>query len=149
VLSKATMISLVSLILIGGGVLRIKYEVVFLRKILKGLENDLEKSTDNLNVLRAEWSYLNDPSRLEKLSEKYLKDLRPTENSQITNCNDLDNWALTHRDDYSKRKDTKSASKNELREPDKSQKSDQDLRRKSFDEFIKSSLKENSEEQLN
>jgi hypothetical protein len=138
----------VCLILIGGGVMRIKYEVVFLRKVLKDLESELERSTDSLNILQAEWSYLNDPSRLEKLSEKYLKDMRPTENSQIINCNDLDSGVFVNKNNSAKRSVTKQTN-SEAHNHNKYPKSDRDLQRKSFDEFIKSSLEDRTEEQYN
>lgn len=82
-LNKAILVSLVVLIFVGICVSRVKYEVVFLRNRLKDINMKIEKYSDDLRVYGAEWSYLNQPKRLKKLCEKYLKNLRPTENKQI------------------------------------------------------------------
>ncbi|MDR0630708.1 MAG: hypothetical protein LBF70_01595 [Holosporales bacterium] len=94
-LNRSTIISLTALVLLGIGVSRIKYEVLFLRKTLKNSEKELERLRDNFNVLSAEWSYLNAPKRLKKLCEKYLKDMRPIENSQIMNYSNLNKYKFS------------------------------------------------------
>ncbi|MDR1391115.1 MAG: hypothetical protein LBI95_01960 [Holosporales bacterium] len=75
--------SLLLLVFVGVFVSVIKYEVVFLRNSLKEVNEKIERYSDDLAVYEAEWSYLNDPKRLKFLCEKYLKNLRPTENRQI------------------------------------------------------------------
>ncbi len=75
--------SLLFLIFVGICVSRVKYEVVFLRNHLKSINIKIEQFSDDLRVYGAEWSYLNDPKRLKTLCEKYLKNLKPTENKQI------------------------------------------------------------------
>jgi hypothetical protein len=60
-----------------------KYEVSLQKKNLTTLEKDIELYIDDIKVLRAEWSCLNDPKRLKNLCEKYLKNMKPIENSQI------------------------------------------------------------------
>ena len=82
-MNKSVVISLLFLILIGVGVSIVKYEVVFLRKKLNTIEKEIETCNDDLKVLGAEWSYLNDPKRLKTLCEKYLKTMKPIENNQI------------------------------------------------------------------
>ena len=82
-MNKLLIFSLLALLLIGGIVSRIKYEVVFLKDQLKNVNSKIEQYTDDLKVYNAEWSYLNSPARLKKLCEKYLKNLSPTENKQI------------------------------------------------------------------
>jgi len=39
---------------------------------IKSLANNIGAEKENIKVLETEWSYLNRPSRLEKLAEKYL-----------------------------------------------------------------------------
>jgi hypothetical protein len=84
-MNRAIVISLSILILIGIGVSRIKYEVVFLRKNLQEINKELDKCLDDIKVYTAEWSYLNTPQRLKALSTKYLKNMKPLENNQIIN----------------------------------------------------------------
>jgi hypothetical protein len=147
--NKSTLISLGALILIGMGVLRTKYEVVFLRKTLRDLEIELEKSTESLNILSAEWSYLNDPSRLEKLCEKYLKGMRPTENSQVIRYEDLDKCTFNQKGDVQKGDAGKENIGKELTDHSKKQSTKRELQKKSFDEFIKNSLNNSMKEQYN
>ena len=82
-MNKSLVISLVFLILVGIGVSRVKYEVVFLRKNLTNTQKEIEQCSDDLKVLRAEWSYLNNPKRLKILCEKHLKFMKPIESSQV------------------------------------------------------------------
>jgi hypothetical protein len=42
------------------------------RAKLAGLSQDARKEEESIRVLQAEWSYLNQPDRLEKLSQQYL-----------------------------------------------------------------------------
>ena len=82
-MNKNFVLSAIGLILLGIGVSRIKYEVVFLRKHLKHLESEIGRISDDIKVYGAEWSYLNNPKRLKKLAEKYLPKLKPMSNKQV------------------------------------------------------------------
>ncbi len=82
-MNKSIVIFVIFLVLVGGGVSRLKYEVVFLRKTLKTLTKETEKCMDNIKVLEAEWSYLNRPDRLKKLATKYLPDMKPVSLKQV------------------------------------------------------------------
>ncbi|TAL37422.1 MAG: hypothetical protein EPN97_05105 [Alphaproteobacteria bacterium] len=53
------------------------------RAKLAGLSQDARKEEESIRVLQAEWSYLNQPDRLEKLSKQYL-DLAPLKGRQFT-----------------------------------------------------------------
>lgn len=88
-MNKSIIISLVALVLIGIGVSRVKYEVVFLRKNLNSTQREIEQCSDDLKVLGAEWSYLNNPQRLKKLCEKHLKFMKPIENSQVISYDEI------------------------------------------------------------
>lgn len=88
-MNKSLIISLIVLIFVGIGVSRVKYEVVFLRKSLNETNSKIEKCQDDMRVLGAEWSYLNDPKRLRKLCEKYLPAMKPMENTQVVSYNKI------------------------------------------------------------
>ena len=88
-MNKSLVISLIAIILVGVGVSRVKYEVVFLRKNLRNTQTEIEQCIDDIKVLGAEWSYLNSPKRLKKLCEKHLKLMKPIDNTQIMSYDKL------------------------------------------------------------
>jgi hypothetical protein len=59
----------------------VKYEVKDLEHRLAGLNSEIHRNQETIHILRAEWSYLNDPVRLRTLSEKHLgmKPITPTQ----------------------------------------------------------------------
>lgn len=58
------------------------------RQKLSVLQRDLMDEEETLRVLQAEWSYLNQPERLEKLSREYLK-LAPMKGQQFAKADSL------------------------------------------------------------
>lgn len=60
----------------------VKYEARALDEEIVGLRKDIETERDGVAVLRAEWSLLNRPERIERLAQKYLK-LAPARASQL------------------------------------------------------------------
>lgn len=50
----------------------VKDRVQTLQMQIAQAEDELEAETESLNVIAAEWEYLNRPERLRKLSSKYL-----------------------------------------------------------------------------
>ena len=59
-----------------------KYEARALDEDIGGLRKDIETERDGVAVLRAEWSLLNRPERIERLAEKHLK-LAPARPQQL------------------------------------------------------------------
>jgi cell division protein FtsL len=59
-----------------------KYEARALDEDIGGLRKDIETERDAVAVLRAEWSLLNRPERIERLAEKHLK-LAPARPQQL------------------------------------------------------------------
>ncbi|RAU22905.1 energy transducer TonB [Paramagnetospirillum kuznetsovii] len=57
---------------IGVGLFFIKHEVKDQERRLTSLTTEIQRNQETIHVLRAEWSYLNDPSRLRMLAEKHL-----------------------------------------------------------------------------
>ena len=57
---------------VGFGLFHVKYKVQTLEDDLRRLNAEITKEQEQLHVLRAEWSYLNQPSRLQELSARYL-----------------------------------------------------------------------------
>jgi cell division protein FtsL len=53
-------------------VFRITYQVDALEKELNALNQDILSEQETIHILNAEWSYLNDPTRLYDLAKRYL-----------------------------------------------------------------------------
>ena len=54
------------------GLYTVKYRVQAIKAEVAATERQLLEEKKNLHVLEAEWSYLNRPERLARLSDKYL-----------------------------------------------------------------------------
>ncbi len=70
------------IIVTAGGVFRMKYAVMDLEKKLKTINKKIIFFQKSKHLLDAEWSVLNSPKRLERLSTQHLK-LHPTKGQQI------------------------------------------------------------------
>ena len=66
----------------GYATIQFKYEVQALERELTQLDAKILRHQKAIHVLKAEWAYLNEPARLERLSRRYL-DLSPVRGSQI------------------------------------------------------------------
>jgi cell division protein FtsL len=73
---------LLLIFLAGGTLMKISYEVDAKQRELARLQTQITDDTESIRVLRAEWAYLNQPQRLEKLAAKYLT-LAPMQISQV------------------------------------------------------------------
>jgi cell division protein FtsL len=61
---------------------QVKYEARSLDEEIASLGKQIDEERDALAVLRAEWSLLNRPERIERLAQKYLK-LAPAQPQQL------------------------------------------------------------------
>ena len=59
--------------LMAYGLYNMKYEVKGLEGRLTGLNRQLLEQDEAIQVLRAEWSYLNRPARLQRLAQRHLE----------------------------------------------------------------------------
>lgn len=66
----------------GAALFNVSYDVSALEDRLTVLNRKIVADQEALHVLRAEWSFLNQPARLEELSQRYL-DLQPLAGAQI------------------------------------------------------------------
>ena len=67
---------------------QVKYEAHALDEQIAGLSRQIEAERDGIAVLRAEWSLLNRPERIERLAAKYLK-LAPPQPRQLVTLDSL------------------------------------------------------------
>lgn len=70
------------------GLFHVKYQVAALEEDLNRLNVATLREQNQIHVLEAEWSYLNRPSRLEELAERYLT-LKPLAPQQLTTVSAL------------------------------------------------------------
>ena len=56
----------------GTGLFMLKYEVQAQEQRLAGLHKDIMEAQEQIHVLKAEWSYLNEPARLREQTERHL-----------------------------------------------------------------------------
>ena len=66
----------------GIGMFLLKHEVQTRKSELDSLHERIVENQGTIRVLRAEWSHLNQPARIEALTRKYLG-FRPTESHQL------------------------------------------------------------------
>ena len=77
--------------LLSTGLYFLEYEVKQMERQLARLDDGLRQDRQAIQVLRAEWSYLTTPDRLQKLAAKHRRslDLSPASPAQITGLADL------------------------------------------------------------
>jgi cell division protein FtsL len=67
---------------VGFGLFHVKYQVQTLEDRLAKLNRAIVREQEQIHVLRAEWTYLDRPERIEQLAKKYLE-LAPPKASQV------------------------------------------------------------------
>ncbi|MDP9195802.1 MAG: hypothetical protein M3O22_03390 [Pseudomonadota bacterium] len=78
-----------SLAAVSGVVLfHTSYQAQILEDRLATLNRQILAEQESVRVLKAEWSYLNDPDRIERLSQQYLV-LQPTAGSQFASLDGI------------------------------------------------------------
>lgn len=82
------LVAVMAVILTSFALYRVKYEASSDAKRVAALRTDIATEEDTIAVLKAEWSHLNQPQRLQALSDRYL-DLKPVDVHQIITLQDL------------------------------------------------------------
>ncbi len=77
-----TLVAMGLLALMSVALFQVKYEVRDLETELRGLDKQVFVDEEAIQVLKAEWSFLNRPDRLQVLAERYL-DLEPVAALQV------------------------------------------------------------------
>ena len=74
--------------LVGFGMFVMKNKVQTLEKELAQINRNIQDDVKTIHVLNAEWSHLNNPSRLRQLASKHIS-LNPVQAEQIINYSAL------------------------------------------------------------
>lgn len=72
----------------GIGLFHAKYRVQALESELAELQQQIQRDRRSIHVLKAEWSYLNEPDRLAELARRHLE-LAPIAGSQLATLGDV------------------------------------------------------------
>jgi cell division protein FtsL len=75
-------------VIIGIGLFLLKYQVKALEGQLAQVNRDIRAQQEAIHVMKAEWSYLNDPERLRELTERHLG-MKPMRGEQMIQIADL------------------------------------------------------------
>jgi hypothetical protein len=81
-MQRSTALFLFLSLAIGFLLFQVKYEVVEIEEKLTQTLTQIKREKENIHILKAEWSHLNEPQRLQKLAEKFL-DVMPIKVEQI------------------------------------------------------------------
>jgi hypothetical protein len=87
-INRAALIWMVLAITSGTGLFLLKYEVRAMEDQLAQIKQQTLKNLEAVHVLKAEWSYLNHPTRLEDLGRRLLS-LEPVVAQQFASISDL------------------------------------------------------------
>jgi hypothetical protein len=81
-IGRGTLLSFVLAAVTGYGMYQLTYDVVGLEEELGERNRQILARQEAIHVLNAEWAYLNQPGRLQRLADRYL-DLRPLSVNQV------------------------------------------------------------------
>ncbi|MDR2832008.1 MAG: hypothetical protein LBV62_03805 [Rickettsiales bacterium] len=87
-------ISIVVFFLSIVGLFKVKLHVQSLNRELIKIKSEINLVQNDIKVLQAEWSYLNNPKRLASLVEKYLKNNSLILASQIKNLDSINGCSV-------------------------------------------------------
>ncbi|MBY0500724.1 MAG: hypothetical protein K2P93_01815 [Alphaproteobacteria bacterium] len=79
---QSTLLFVFLALIVGFVLFKVKYEVVEIEQKLAHAQHQIDRELENIHILRAEWSHLNEPQRLQKLAAKYL-DILPMKTDQV------------------------------------------------------------------
>ena len=76
---------------VAAGLYQLKHEMMLLEQSLARVNRAILGDQEAVHVLKAEWTYLNEPRRLEALSKRHLE-LAPLAAAQVITIDDLPTW---------------------------------------------------------
>jgi hypothetical protein len=87
-IGRGTLLWLALAIVAGAGLFHVSYRVQSLEEELTRVNRDILREQETIHLLRAEWSYLNEPTRLAELTRRHLA-LAPLSAGQMVRIEDL------------------------------------------------------------
>jgi cell division protein FtsL len=83
-----TLLWIALLMVAGGTVMHVSYQVRQVERHLSQLNRDTRQEQDKLRILTAEWETLNDPQRIDELSKRHLN-LEPTPIARVVSLDQI------------------------------------------------------------
>lgn len=87
-IGRGTVLWIVLAIVAGMGLFHVSYRVQSLEEELTQVNRQILREQEKLHVLRAEWSYVNEPTHLAELTRNHLQ-LAPLQATQMVRIEDL------------------------------------------------------------
>ena len=87
-IGRGTLLWLTLAIVAGAGLFHVSYRVQSLEEELTQANRDILREQETIHLLHAEWSYLNEPTRLAELTRRHLA-LAPLASGQMVRIEDL------------------------------------------------------------
>jgi hypothetical protein len=81
-MQRSTFFAFFLALFVGFILFKVKYEVVAVEEKLALILQQIKREKETIHILKAEWSHLNEPQRLQKLAEKFL-DIKAMKTDQI------------------------------------------------------------------
>ena len=85
---SSTLLILLITVAIGVGLSMVKYQVQDLEEQLVNLNREITNDREAIHVLKAEWSHLNEPMRLQALAGRYLG-MTPVSSTNIASRSEI------------------------------------------------------------
>lgn len=81
-MSRSTSLFFILSLVLGCILFKVKHEVVEIEQKISKATQQMRREKENIHILKAEWSHLNEPQRLKGLAQKFL-DIMPMKTEQI------------------------------------------------------------------
>lgn len=82
-MQRSTGFIIVLALIVGFVLFHVKYRVADAEAEFAKVSKLIKQERENMHILRAEWTYLNEPKRLQALAQKYL-DIIPVKTEQVS-----------------------------------------------------------------
>ncbi len=87
-ISRSALAGIIISICVAVALFQLKHKVNEQERELARVHSKIYTTEEAIHILQAEWSYLNEPGRLQMLAEKHLK-LSPSEPVQLVSYKDI------------------------------------------------------------
>lgn len=95
-IKRSATIGMVLSTCLAVGLFQLKHKVTEQERELARIHAKIYTTQEAMHILQAEWSYLNEPGRLQKLASKHLK-LAPSDSVQLVAYKNLDDLTRPHK----------------------------------------------------
>lgn len=93
---------ILSALVMAFALYKVKYDALASVREVRALKVEIAREREAINILRAEWSHLNQPERVERLAQKYIG-LDMLNANQILRMNELPEGPAPVNDPYGNR----------------------------------------------